>query len=240
MPNKLTKILDIANRMRFSEKRLDVISNNLANINTVGYKRDITFSKVLLDKQKITMDKKTEFDQGDFINTGNHLDVAINGDYFFTVTDGDETYFTKNGKFSITEDGYLVDSEGLKVLGQGGEITINNELYEKTKNISISKNGEIKFGNIFIDKLMVVDVPDKSKLEKVGGSKFVLKDGYYNQADEDDYELLQGYLEESNVNPVLEMEEMITLSRNFESIQKIIRNYDEILNLANEIGSTKS
>lgn len=240
MPNKINKILDIANRMRFSEKRLEVISNNLANVNTVGYKRDITFTKVLLDKQKVTLDKKTEFDQGDFINTGNNLDVALNGDYFFAVTDGESMYFTKNGKFSLTEEGFLVDSDGFKVLGSGGEIAINNYLYEKTKMIDISKNGEIKFGNTFVDKFMIVDIEDKNKLQKVGGSRFRLTDGYYKQAEDDKYEILQGYLEESNVNTVIEMEEMISLSKNFESIQKVIRNYDEILTLANEIGKTRS
>jgi len=239
LPNKLTKIIDIANRMRFNEKRLEVISNNLANLSTIGYKRDITFSKVLLDKQRVTLDKKTEFDQGDFVNTGNKLDVAINGDYFFAVTDGENTYYTKNGKFSLTEDGYLVDSDGFKVLGRGGEITINDDTFEKEKLIKISKNGEIKIGNTFIDKLMIVDIPDKNKLMKVGGSKFVLEDGFFNNAEEENYEILQGYLEESNVNPVIEMEEMISLSKNFESIQKIIRNYDEILNKANEIGRVR-
>ncbi len=236
MPKGVNKILDIANRMRFSEKRLEVISNNLANINSVGYKRDITFTKVLLDKQQVTIKKKTEFDQGDFINTDNRFDLAINGDYFFTVTDGENTYFTKNGKFSLTEDGLLVDSDGYKVMGRGGEININEYVYEKVKNIKISKNGEIKMGDTFVDKILIADVPDKSKLLKVGGSRFRSEDGVFNPAEEDQYELLQGYLEESNVNPVLEMEEMISLSKSFESIQKIIRNYDEILNQANEIG----
>ncbi|RMD50500.1 MAG: flagellar hook-basal body protein [Ignavibacteria bacterium] len=239
MPNRLTKIIDIANRMRFSEKRLEVMANNLANLNTVGYKRDITFTKVLMDKQKVTLDRKTEYDQGDFVNTGNKLDVAINGDAFFMVTDGDQTYLTKNGKFNLTNDGYLVDSDGFKVLGRGGEITINEHVYEKEKLINISKDGEIKLGSTFVDKLRVVEVDDKEKLLKVGGSRFMLNDGDFKEADEDNFEILQGYLEESNVNPVIEMEQMITISKSFESIQKIIRNYDEILNQANTIAKVR-
>ena len=102
MPNKitenLTKIMEIANRMRFNQKRMEIIANNLANIDTVGYKRDITFTKILKDAKHLTIKKKTEFDQGDLVNTDNPLDVAINGDAFFVVSDGEKQYLTKNGK----------------------------------------------------------------------------------------------------------------------------------------------
>lgn len=232
----ITKIMDIANRMRYNQKRMEIIANNLANIDTVGYKRDITFTKVLQDNQHVTIKKKTEFDEGDLINTNNPLDVAINGDAFFMVTDGENTYFTKNGKFHLSTDGYLVDSDGMRVLGKGGEIYISNDIFKKEKDIQINQRGEIRLGKESVDQLQIVNVPDKSKLIKVGGSKFKLTDGFYEPADEKGFTIMQGYLEESNVNPIMEMENMITMSKNFESIQKVVQNYDEILGKANEIG----
>ncbi len=232
----ITKIIDIANRMRYNQKRMEIIANNLANIDTVGYKRDITFTKVLRDNQHVTIKKKTEFDQGDLVNTDNPLDVAINGDAFFVVTDGENTYFTKNGKFHLATDGYLVDSDGMKVLGKGGEIFISNDIFKKEKEIKINQRGEITLGKEAIDQLFIAKVGNKDSLIKVGGSKFKLQNGFYDAADENEYTVMQGYLEESNVNPIMEMENMITMSKNFESIQKVIQNYDEVLGKANEIG----
>ncbi len=232
----ITKIMEIANRMRYNQKRMEVISNNLANLDTVGYKRDITFTKVMHNNRHVTIKKKTEFDEGDLVNTDNPLDVAINGDAFFVVSDGQNTYFTKNGKFHLTTDGYLVDSDGMKVLGKGGEIYISNDIFKKEKDIKINQRGEITLGKESIDGLMIAHVNDESKLIKVGGSKFKLQNGFYDPADENSYTIMQGYLEESNVNPITEMENMITMSKNFESIQKVIQNYDEVLGKANEIG----
>ncbi len=232
----ITKIMEIANRMRFNQKRMEVIANNLANLDTIGYKRDITFTRVLQDRQHVTIKKKTEFQQGDLVNTDNPLDVAINGNAFFAVTDGQNTYFTKNGKFHLTTDGYLVDSDGMKVLGKGGEIFINSDIFRKEKDIKINQKGEISLGKTSIDQLLIAQIPDEDKMIKVSGSKFKLPDGLYEPADESSFTVMQGYLEESNVNPIMEMENMITMSKNFESIQKVIQNYDEVLGKANEIG----
>ncbi len=240
MPNtisqNITKIVEVANRMKFNQKKMEVIANNLANIDTVGYKRDFTFTRVLKGEQEhITIKKKTDFSEGELVNTSDPLDVALIGDAFFVVTDGVKNYFTKNGNFNITEDGYLVDSDGYRVLGKNGPITIDNDLFRKEKNIKFSGTGEITLGKQAIDDLLIVTIPDKSRLIKKGGSKFELKDGSYEIAGEKEYRVRQGYLESSNVSPILEMEDMIMVSKKFESIQKVIRNYDEILNKANEI-----
>ncbi len=243
MPNtisqNITKIVEIANRMKFNQKKMEVIANNLANIDTVGYKRDFTFTRVLQGEQEhITIKKKTDFSEGELVNTSDPLDVALIGDAFFVVTDGVKNYFTKNGNFSITEDGYLVDSDGYRVLGKNGPITIDNDIFRKEKSIKFSGSGEITLGKQAIGDLLIVKVPDKTKLIKTGGSKFKLEGGQYEVAEEKDYRVRQGYLESSNVSPILEMEDMIMVSKKFESIQKVIRNYDEILNKANEIART--
>lgn len=243
MPNSISqnisKIIDVANRMKYNQKKMEVIANNLANIETVGYKRDFTFTRVLQgEEEHITIKKKTDFSEGELVNTSNPLDVAIIGDAFFVVTDGIKNYLTKNGNFNLTEDGYLVDNDGYRVLGKDGPIIIDHDLFKKEKNIKFSGSGEITLGKQTVGDLLIVNVPDKSTLIKVGGSKFKQENGVYEIADKNDYRVRQGYLESSNVSPILEMEDMIMVSKKFESIQKVIRNYDEILNKANEIGKT--
>lgn len=228
-----------SNSLTLNEKKIGSIVNNLANLNSTGYKRELPFEQLLMKNGEVQVRNSIlDFTQGDLIQTDNPLDIAINGDGFFVVSNQDgEMQFTKNGNFDISDDGYVVDSLGNKLMGEGGDIQLMEDFWQKDRTISVSKNGEIYIGKNYLDKLKIVKIEDKDKLIRCGNNNYKLNDGYFDQAEEGEYKVAQGYLENSNVNPIIEMEEMIRISKEYESGQKMIQYLDEIMARANEIGS---
>ncbi|MCR5690995.1 MAG: flagellar basal-body rod protein FlgF [Eubacterium sp.] len=240
------------------QKRLDVISNNMANADSVGYKLDKTtsqaFDQVLAIKVRdgsqayhneaighLSLGVKigevyTDFSQGSVRDTGNNLDVAISGKGFFTVNVTDQsgtvhTRYTRNGQFTLTKDGLLTDADGNAIQGQGGDIYIPTD----AKAISISPTGEIVADGTVIDTLKIVDFEDYDYLEKYGNTMYEPVDGATEK--DADAQLLQGYTEQSNVNVVREMVDMITVTRAYEAGQKVVRAYDSMLDRAvNSVG----
>ena len=173
----------------------------------------------------------TDFTSGSLVDTGGKLDIAIKGNGFFKLQgeDGDILY-TRNGSFAITE-GYLTDLDGRRVLGRNGTIPLDGG------NIDILSNGEVQVDGILVDTLDVVDINNKEFLRKRGDNLFYMAEN--TEAEENIFngEVLQGSLESSNMNPISGMVEMITLLREFEANQKVIRMQDEMLEkAANEIG----
>ena len=136
----------------------DLVSNNLANVNTTGFKRDIMFVDMLDEIETDNYNKNTitEFNQGTLKNTGNPLDIAIQGKGFFVIEYEGNEYFTRDGHFTVNMDGNLINSDGFKVLGQNGEINVSID-GDKTGQISLSKAGEIFVDNEYIDSLKIVD-----------------------------------------------------------------------------------
>ncbi len=240
-------------------QRMDVISNNLANVNTTGYKRDDaairSFDDVLLERMNDPSDKSyfnnkvgeigfgvtidqvtTDFTTGSHLITESPLDFAIEGDGFFVVDvpqkDGtSEKFYTRNGSFNLSLDGYLVTSDNYQVQGQNGPINLS----EYGTIPSVSSTGEIVVNGEVIDQLQFVAFEDNSTLRKIN-------DDYYSTTDESVLanptgKIRQGYVESSNVNSVQEMVELIAISRNYESNQKVIQTQDTIMSkVANDIG----
>ncbi len=212
------------------------IANNLANVDTPGFKRDLPFSEVLDEENNIMLSQFTDHHQGDVYYTNNPLDLALTGQGFFTVDTGNEVLLTKNGKFKISEDGYLVNSQGYKVLGQSGEISVGEYLNEEDQKITVTKEGEIIFGKHNIDTLKISVVGDLRDLTKAEASTFRHPTGDFQTAEETEFSIAQGYLENSNINPVIEMEAMIQQTKDYETAAKIIQALDTSLGQANEIG----
>jgi len=230
-------ITSAARSLEKSSKSISVVSNNLANINTIGYKRDSNFYEILGEYEQPNMLEYTDYEQGEVLLTSDPLNFALKGDAFFVIQKGDQLLYTKDGKFSIDQSGYLVNGEGQKVMGQKGAINITESMLDENQNITVSKNGEIKVGDTEIDTLMIAKIEEKGVLQKNSSSNFVLEEGYEHvQADESEYEVQQGFLESSNVNAVEEMQEMIKISKNYESAQKVVQYFDTSLEKANEIG----
>jgi len=153
------------------------------------------------------------------VNTGNQLDLAIDGEGFFSLENGK---YSKRGDFRLDDDGYIVNHKGIKVLGQGGPIQITD-----TGRISISSEGEVSVNNAgtnnLIDTLRIVEFADKSVLRKSGEDMFESpQEGVESRA-----VIQQGYIEKSNVDAVREMVQMITALREFETYQKTIQIFDE-------------
>ena len=215
----------------------DVIANNLANVNNVGFKKDVPFFEVLSKKDKAQVDLtvKTDFSQGDFEKTNNVLDLAIAGDGFFTIEIEGEEAFTRDGHFKLDQNGTLINSSGNPVIGYQGWVVLTDIEYSKN-DISISESGEIFIDDNLIDRLKISKVEDLTTLEKIGANSFSVKDPS-KVFEATDAIIKQGFLEKSNVNPVEEMMGLIEIQRQFESTQKIIRSLDETFSAAaNQIG----
>lgn len=240
------------------QKRLDIISNNLANAATVGYKKDSvtnqSFSDLLTlkindasegytDKTigKMNLGVKlgevyTDFGQGSVKNTGNTYDVAIEGSGFFNISvadkEGNETIqYTRAGTLRTTQDGSLVDESGNYVMGESGKIKIPTD----AKSVKIDTDGSIYADSNFVDNIILTDFEDYSYLEKQGDNRYRALDG----ATESETNALieQGFTEQSNVNVVAEMVDMISISRAYEANQKAIQTVDGTLDLAvNSVG----
>jgi len=218
-------------------KNIDVISNNLANLGTTGYKREVPFTEILNQYGDVSVRKVTSQVQGDVLQTSNPLDLAISGNGFFTVKGEDgQLELTRDGRFKLSDEGFLINSNGQKVIGQNGEISIEESLLEKDPTINITKSGEIKIGERTIDSLLIVNVENSEDLIRGGGSNFLLNDTEYKNAEEGSFQVSQGFLEESNTNPILEMESMISINKEYETAQKVIAALDTSLGQANEIG----
>lgn len=218
-------------------KNIDVIANNLANLGTTGYKREVPFTEILNQYGEVSIRKVTSQIQGDILQTSNPLDLAISGDGFFVVKGEDgQKELTRDGRFKLNDEGFLVNANGLKVIGQNGEISIEESLLAKDSVIAINKGGEIKIGEHTVDTLLVLKVEDDENLMRGGGSNFLMGEQESRSAEEGSYQISQGFLEESNTNPILEMESMISINKEYETAQKVIAALDSSLGHANEIG----
>lgn len=217
-------------------KSMEVIANNLANLNTTGFKREVPFSEIISQTGQIRLEQVTDFQQGTAAATGNPLDLYLNGKSFFALQTENGVELTRNGKFNISDEGFLVNEQGYKVLGRNGEINLNDTLLNEDKTILISKIGEMRIGNIPIDTLLVIKIDTNKGLERTDGINFTYMNEDYEPASLDEYEITQGYLEESNINPITEMEEMIRTNSDYQAASKLIGVLDDSLGKANEIG----
>lgn len=227
----------VARSLEHKVKNIDVVANNLANMSTNGYKREIPFAEYINEFGQSEIKKISNQQQGEVIQTSNPLDLAINGNGFFTIKDDEgKVELTRDGRFKISDEGFLTDSNGRKVMGQNGTISLEDTILQKDSVILISSLGEIKIDDKIVDQVLIVKVDNPELLERTGGSNFVLNEEEYYNAGEDDYKISQGYVEESNTNPMIEMESMIKMNKAYETSQKIIIALDQSLDHANQIG----
>jgi flagellar basal-body rod protein FlgF len=233
--------------------KLDVIANNLANINTTGYKKSDVFVQELIkadlslkskgdgiDEKNIQQQQYIDYTQGVLLETKNPLDVAISGDGFFVVETPEGMKYTRNGNFTLSNEGSIVTSEGYRVMGEKGPIYLPNPALIQEKQINISSKGEVMAGKRYIDKLQLVDFSDennKRELSYSGKNLMVTNENYdINKLSVANSTIKQGFLEGSNVNPLEEMVKMIELNTSMQMDQKSIRYQDMTLQQSNEIG----
>lgn len=212
--------------------RNSVVANNLANINTKGFKKDIIFFDKLQNEMEVTIQARQaiDFNQGALIETQNPLDLALSGRGFFTVETENGVGYTREGNFKLDADGILRNSSGYAVLGQGGWISLLGDKLNP-KEISITQDGEIFVDEEMVDKLLISDFEAQDKLRKIGANLFMANEDMM-PIEARDVEVQQGFLEESNVNAADEMIELIEVERQFESVQRIVRTLDDVFRAA--------
>jgi len=204
------------------EKRFEILTNHMANSATTGFKAQVlSFDDML--QAHITLDTS----QGQLIVTDNPLDLAISGEGFFKIQTDQGVRYTRNGSFGLNDQGVLIDGEGNPVLGNGVPITIDTEEYSDQE-IFINSAGEIEVDKAIVGTLDIVNFENTDRLRKEGNS-FLAYDGPATDAlTADNFEVKQGKLEQSNVEVVKEMTNMIETNRYYESFQKLMQTIDEL------------
>ncbi|WP_281951178.1 flagellar hook-basal body protein [Nitrosophilus kaiyonis] len=236
MALNLQSIYVLASGSSRAMEQLDTITNNIANVNTTGFK------KLLLKEMSQRIDKNRGdsnhlfvfsrfedtpviLEQGSLKKTENPLDFAIEGDGFFQVKVKGEKLLTRNGHFFINNENILVDSNGNPVLDDAGKKIEVNSKYP----INVGPNGAIFQKGEEVAKLKIINF---EKVKAYGKSYYVGN----GSEKKPKYLIRQGFLESSNVNPIKEMSEMIISQRRFEIYSNLIKSLDAIEQKTNEIG----
>ncbi len=222
-------------------RELEVVANNIANINTTGYKADGSLFEEYLSsaaradqsgaRVSFVRDRGTWHDlsSGAIEKTGNPLDVAIDGDAFLVVQTPRGERYTRNGSFQINATGQLVTSDGNPVIGENGPITFQ----PTDKQVSISSDGTISVqeGDAKTDSirstLKLVAFPSPQQLQKDSASTFTFIGGAQPQPTKN-AKVVQGSIEKSNVRSVIEMSRMIEITRTYAQIAGILQQQHDL------------
>lgn len=233
------------------ERRLQVIANNLANANTTAYKRDETLFAALLSAASATPPRMappaawsftaapvggsggsrffvalrgvaTEFQPGRLRTTNNPLDVAIQGPGFFEVRTPDGVRYTRNGVFHVSHKQELVTEQGYRVMGKKGPLKVGNG------DVRIAPDGTVTVDGQVSGTLKIVEFPPDRPPEKIGEGLYRGTGGRPVKAPL----LAIGHIEESNVNAVEEMVQVIEVMRSYESAQRLVQTFDRMTETA--------
>lgn len=207
-------------------RALEVAANNLANVSTTGFKKEkLSFREVLAGQDSTQRQVRieptgTDFTQGATTRTGAPLDAAILGPGFFVVRTPAGEQYTRAGSFTLDQQGRLVTPAGYPVVGAGGPLTIST-----TDPVSIGTDGSLFCGKDVVGKLRIVDFADPQALERMGDGLWGAN-GQTPKAVQAQVE--PGCLEQSNVNAVEGMTELILISRAYEAFARTLENYRAI------------
>ncbi|MCX6117392.1 MAG: flagellar hook basal-body protein [Proteobacteria bacterium] len=247
------------------EKVLEIIANNLANVNTVGFKGDnVTFKLLEPEPEKnyssplppanykISLDDvmplrgndiayvgiagvHRDEGQGPAIQTGNDTDIMIQGEGMLAVNTQDGVRYTRSGQLGVGPNGILMSPGGHAVLGEKGTIAVQAGKFE------INHRGEIYQDAKLVDRLQLYTFAEPASLERAGMNLW-----HFSGADEErvamkDPSVMQGFLEGSNVNAIKNLTSMIIAHRSYEAYQKAVGNYDRIMEISNnQLGSVRA
>jgi flagellar basal-body rod protein FlgF len=266
-----------ASGMIAQQARLDVVSNNLANVDKTGFKKDLTIFKAFPDMLIRRLSDNglgvtpagsydtmpyvgklgtgvevnevyTDFDQGSLQRTENNFDLALEGRGFLTVQTERGERYTRNGSFTINQDGILMNHNGYPVIGEKGIIRVQhnnfivNEQGEILVNGALDPNSVVGMADndwsqpIVLDRLKLVDFEKIRELKKEGDSLWKETEYSGPPLPPGNLKVIQGFLEKSNVNMIREMVDMIEVQRSYEANQKAVQTHDtELGRLINEV-----
>ncbi|MFQ5963002.1 MAG: flagellar basal-body rod protein FlgF [Candidatus Scalinduaceae bacterium] len=225
----IDSIYDVASGLDAFIKNQEVIARNIANANTVGFKKSVVDFSIILEevngveKENIQAEIGINFSEGNLEYTGNSLDIAIDGEGFFTIETEQGLRYTRNGQFKLSDSGEIVTLSGGKLLGTGGTIFVPKSGGE----ITIDSKGIVKAGNTVIGELLITNFNQLSVLTPTGEGLFEVPLAAMQDLAEANFKIAQGYLERSNVNVALEMIDMIANMRSYEASSQIIKSLSE-------------
>lgn len=240
---KMENTLYIAlSRQSAIRREMSVIANNIANMNTTAYKGEKMMfvdhlvkskggDRLISEKLAFVRDiaQYQDFSEGSIVETHNDLDVALHGDGFFVLETERGTRYTRNGRFQLNEEGKLINADGHAVLSDAGQpffFTPNESV------IDIGKDGTISTQNGPIGKLDIVSFENRQRLQKEPGGLYV---GGGEATPMEEPHVVQGALEGSNVNPMIEMTKMIESQRAYSSIKSFIEKEDQRIQKLNQL-----
>jgi flagellar basal-body rod protein FlgG len=244
-------IFSLVSRGKTIERQMDAVANNLANVDTVGYKEDQpAFQQVLartlgvgpqsseetfvahehiapysgVGGSFVTVgDMGKDFSQGRLTPTGKDLDLALTtGHGFFSIQTPQGERYTRAGTFRLNRDNQLVTTDGYPVNGKEGPLVLQGDKVQVSEDGSIQVDGKPSGG------MRVVTFPFPERLQKLGSGLFAQADAANNPRTLEDVRMMQGYVESSNVNPVREMTKMIEANRAYTQMQKAMNIADEM------------
>ena len=240
----------LASGMLTQQRKIDISSNNVANLNTPGYKKEqavtTTFGNILINKYKqngiyeeatplnnvsmihTVIENNTYHSQGTLEETGRMTDFAIMGSGFFSIDNNGEIMYTRNGSFNIDAEGYLVLEGSGRVQGEFGEIYLGTDKFEFTEDGSIIIEDEV------IDRIAVYDFADYNSLNKYGEGMYIS-----NEEPEllDFPKIMNQTIERSNVNITEELTTILASQRSLQTASQALKIYDMVNeNAVNEIG----
>jgi len=217
-------------------QRLNSISGNMANALTPGYKRTLSFVSAMKDRSLVmgnglqqvpvpALATVTDMKPAVLRGTGNPLDLAIEGQGFFEVQQGGQTFYTRQGNFTLDANAQLRTLSGDLVMGLGGVLQLS------TGQPTIERDGRIVENAKPVGQLKLVSFDDPRLLQPVGDGKFL--QGAAVVKNDGVAIVRQGQLEASNVNSAQDMVKLIETMRHFESGQKVIQMYDDMAERVN-------
>lgn len=220
--------------MRSTEKRMDTIAANLANIGVRGFKKQASVTRTFnvgegaRRHQEIVTDRRTDFAQGELLHTGNKLDLAFDGPGFFAVDGPNGRMYTRNGSFRLDDKGNLLSDEGHPVAWEGSRGT-----FQPTGgDIVIDGTGTVLQGEAAIGKISLVEFPDTSLLAEDGSGYWIAPKGVREQKATSPIQ--QGFVERSNVNAIDELIAMVLVQRRFENSSTVMRSIDQTYKRLNQ------
>ena len=213
-------------------KQMNIVSNNMANMNTAGYKQDNALFTSYINQTPeavgigaaplyFTQDFADfqNFEEGSFKDTGNAFDVAIKGDGFFCIETRDGEKYTRKGQFTLNEDGALATTDGDLVMSEN-----NAPLFfaPGESEITISESGDVMTENGLIGRLKIATFADNQKLLKTSGVLFENRKGNAVTYGSGNVRIAQGMVENSNVNAIAEMTNLVKIQRSYDYVQQMI------------------
>lgn len=244
--------------MRNEQNRLDVIANNLANSATVGFKKEGVTSQsfdqqMMVKIRDASVDWRqerigtmsfgtkigevyTDYKQGSLRESGNTFDFAIDGDGFFAIqytnANGQtSTQYTRAGQFTVTREGYVVDVDGNHLMADGGPLQVPVDAADVVVDVA----GNVYADGELVDTIILTDFEDYDYLKKFGETRCFPVDGAREK--EAAGLIRQGFTEQSNVNVISEMVNMIAITRAYEAGQKVIQTVDSTMEKSVTLGS---